>query len=107
MTDLSTVPQEDLAAELARRAAAQALEAAQAVALRYGAARPIFEGGSYTLPALSEALKAVVVTWPSGRLSVNADVLARQIDAVVSVWAADVAPQLALADAADSPTEEA
>ena len=106
MTDLSTVSQEDLAAELARRAAAQALEAAQGVAALYGPTRAIFEGQAFTLLQLSAALKAAVANWPPGRMATNADVTARQIDAALSVWAADVAPQLALADAAQAPPEE-
>lgn len=103
MTDLTTVSQEDLAAELARRAAAQALEAAQGVAQRYAAARPIFEGQSFTLTELAAALKAVVPTWPASRLSATADVVGRQIDALMLIWSTDVAPQLALADAAEAP----
>ena len=107
MTDLSTVSQEDLAAELVRRATAQALEAAQGVAALYGPARAIFEGQAFTLPELSAALKAAVATWPPGRLAATADVTARQIDAAQSVWASDIAPQLALVDAAQAPPEEA
>ena len=100
MTDLSAVSQEDLAAEMARRAAKQAREAAQGVAALYGPTRAIFEGQAFTLPQLSAALKAAVAAWPPGRMATNADVTARQIDAALSVWTADIAPQLALADAA-------
>lgn len=107
MTDLSTVSQADLDAELKRRADAQALEAAQAVAQRYGPARPIFEGQAFTLAGLAAALKAVVPTWPANRLAITADVVARQIEALASVWAADVAPQLAAADAAEPLAGEA
>lgn len=109
MTDLSTVSQEDLAAELARRAAAQALATAQGVAAIYGPARAMVEGQTtFTLPALAAALKAAAASaWPNTRVAATAQFAGQQLEALASAWATDIGPQLALADAGAEPGGEA
>jgi hypothetical protein len=109
MTDLTGVSSADLAAELQKRAAKEAWDAAQVTAARYATGRSLFEGATFTLPDLAAALNTAAATWPAARVAVTAQVVGRQIDALIAAWNADVAPQLALAatpDPSAEPSEE-
>ncbi len=103
MSDLTTVPDDELSAELARRAQEKAVASARDLAGQVEALRPVFEGeGRYTIDELAALLRANIDSLATPRMRAQLGLAASTLATLIDSWAAEIAPALTLLATAEA-----